>query len=94
MFSCLDISIASGPDGNSNKIIKICADGLSAAFAKLVNLSFSVEVFPEDWKVANVIPIFKRDDHQCKSNYCPVSLLDSFSKLLKKLFFSDYIIFC
>ena len=31
LFSCLDISKACGPDGISNKIIKICADGLSGA---------------------------------------------------------------
>ena len=45
LFRCLDISKACGPDGISNKTIKICADGLSGAFAKLVNLSFSVGFF-------------------------------------------------
>ena len=45
LFSSLDISKACGPDGISNKMIKICADGLSGAFVKLVNLSFSVGGF-------------------------------------------------
>ena len=87
LSSCLDISKACGPDGISNKIIKICADGLSGAFVKLVNLSFSVGVFPEGWQVANVIPIFKNDDRQSKSNNHPVSLLDSFSKITEKVVF-------
>ena len=87
LFSCLDVSKACGPDGISNKIIKICADGLAGAFAKLVNLSFSVGFFPDKWKVANVIPIFKKDDRQSKLNYRPVSLLDSFSKITEKVVF-------
>ena len=44
-------------------------------------------VFPEGWKVANVIPIFKKDDRQSKSNYCPVSQLDSFSNITEKVVF-------
>ena len=46
LFSCLDASKACGPDGISNMLIKICADGLSGAFTKLVNRSYSVGVFP------------------------------------------------
>ena len=46
-----------------------------------------MRVFPEGWKVANVIPSFKKDDRQSKSNYRPVSLLDSFSKIAEKVVF-------
>jgi hypothetical protein len=55
----VDISKACGPDGISNTIIRICADGITSAFTHLVNLSLLSGVFPEQWKVANVIPLFK-----------------------------------
>ena len=45
LFRCLDASEACGPDGISNKIIKICAHGFSRAFTKLVNISYSVRFF-------------------------------------------------
>jgi hypothetical protein len=46
------ISKACGPDGISNRIIKICVDGITSAFMYLVNLSLSSGVFPEQWKTA------------------------------------------
>ena len=76
-------------------IINICADDLSRAFAKLVNISYSVHVgfSGGNWKFANFIPIFKKYDRQSKLNYRPISLLDSFSKITEKVVFS-YTIFC
>ena len=43
--------------------------------------------YPDQWKLANVIPIFKKDDWQSKLNYRPFSLLDSFSKIAGKIVF-------
>jgi retron-type reverse transcriptase len=41
-------------------------------------------VFPEQWKMANVIPLSKTTfDRQSKINYRPISLLASLSKLTK-----------
>ena len=74
LLSSVNINKACGSDGISNKIIKICADGITKVFTDLVNLSLLSGVFPDDWKQANVTPIFKKDDRQLKSNYRPVSL--------------------
>ena len=38
--------------------------------------------------LANVIPIFKKDDRQSKLNYRPVSLLISLSKIMEKIVFT------
>ena len=85
----VDISKACGPDGISNRIIKICADGITSAFTYLVNLSLSSGVFPEQWKAANVIPLFKtKVDRESKLNYRPISLLDSLSKIIERVVFT------
>jgi hypothetical protein len=85
----VDIRKACGPDGISNRIIKICADGITSAFAYLVNLSLSSGVFPEQWKAANVIPLFKtKVDRESKLNYRPISLLDSLSKIIERVVFT------
>ena len=83
LLSSVDINKACGPDGFSNKIIKICADGITKVFTDLVNLSLLSGVFPDDWKQADVTPIFKKDDRQLKSNYRPVSLY----KIIEKVVF-------
>ena len=55
-------------------------------FTHICNLSFLTGVFPNNMKVAKVIPIFKNGNVHSFSNYRPISLLPQFSKVLEKLF--------
>ena len=80
----VDTSKACGHDGVENKIIQICCKGLSDSFTSLINFSFRLGEFPFQWKLANVIPLFKKDNRHLKTNYRPVSLLPSLSKFVKK----------
>ena len=47
----------------------------------------SEEKFPDAWKLANVTPIFIKDDRQSKVNYRPIFLLDSLSKITEIIVF-------
>ena len=42
-------------------------------------------VFPEKWKVAKVIPLFKGGDREKVGNYRPVSLLPLLGEMLEKI---------
>ena len=55
----------------------------------LVNRSFEEEVFPDIWKFANVIPIFKKGDKSQPSNYRPVALLSCIGKLQERIVFKN-----
>ena len=49
---------------------------------------------PEQLKIAKVIPIYKKENAEIFSNYCPVSILPCFLKILERLVFNrcvDYI---
>ena len=87
LLKTVDVCKACGPDGIGNRILKLCSGGIASSFSKLVNISLSSGVFPCQWKFANVIPLFKKDNRQCKLNYRPVSLLCSLSKILEKIVF-------
>jgi len=83
----LDISKACGADGISNKLLKLCQVGISRPLTHLINVSLASGKFPSEWKLANVLPLFKRDNRQLKGNYRPVSLLSALGKICEKIVF-------
>jgi hypothetical protein len=80
----LEVSKAIGPDGISPVILKECCDVLSPSLCVLFNLSLSKGYVPADWRLANVVPIFKSGDKQSIANYRPVSLLSIISKVFER----------
>ena len=50
-----------------------------------MNRSFNEGIFPEAWKIANVIPIFEKGDNFLPSNYRPVALLSCLGKLQERI---------
>ena len=70
----VDISKACGFDRLGNRIIKLCNTGFHPFFTRLINLCLSIGQYPTEWKLANVIPLFKNGNRQLKVNYRPVSL--------------------
>ena len=60
----------------------------------IINLSLKDQVFPDIWKQALVIPIYKGGQRNLPGNYRPISLLPILSKVLEKIMSSqirDYI---
>ena len=53
----------------------------------LFNRTLSEKVFPSFWKLAHVIPLFKKDDSSVVSSYRPVSLLSCVSKIMERIIF-------
>ena len=52
----------------------------------ICNLSFKNGVFPDQMKIAKIIPIYKSGKRENCTNYRPISLLPQISKILEKLF--------
>ena len=88
ILSHLNANKACGPDLISNKILKECATSLSEPLADLFNKSFNQGKFPQSWKHANVTPIHKKGDRQCKTNYRPISLLSNMSKVPERIIYN------
>ena len=47
--------------------------------------SFDTGIVPQDWRLANVTPLFKKGSKCYCGNYRPVSLTSCISKLMEKL---------
>ena len=44
--------------------------------------------FPAEWKKADLVPAYKKGDHQCVKIYSLVSLLPVFSKIFERLIYN------
>ncbi|XP_049317413.1 uncharacterized protein LOC125780017 [Bactrocera dorsalis] len=55
----LDPSKGPGPDGISNFFLRECAVGLCEPLSFLLNKSLKLGIFPNCWKDAYVVPVFK-----------------------------------
>jgi hypothetical protein len=83
----LDTSKATGPDGISPKLLHEAGYSIVPSLTRLINMSLSLSKVPKNWKLANVIPIFKSGEKSNMNNYRPVSLLSCVSKIMEKIVF-------
>jgi hypothetical protein len=75
---------SSSHDGISNKKLKAISKVILFPLSHLINISMKSGHVPDSWKVAKIIPLFKNGDPTQTTNYRPISLLCTFSKVLEK----------
>ena len=76
-----------GYDQISSKVLKSSLDLILPHLVHIVNLSFVNGVFPKELKIANIIPLFKSGNMSLFTNYRPISLLNTLSKVFEKVFY-------
>ena len=81
-----------GLDGISSKLIKIIEPAIIKPLTLLINQVLNTGIFPDELKIAKVIPIFKKDDPTLLKNYRPISLLSTLSKVIEKIIFYSIIV--
>ena len=75
---------ASGPDGITARLLKEAAGEIAPSLSRIYNKSLQRAVIPEDWKLANVVPVFKKGKKELVENYRPISLLAIISKIFER----------
>ena len=87
VLKLLDKNKACGPDLINPCLLKEGRAILSTKLCYIFNQSLSNSYFPSSWKLANVVPIFKKGDKTQSSNYRPISLLSCIGKVFEKCVF-------
>lgn len=83
-----------GYDEINTRIIKACTSELIEIMTYLINLSFSLGIFPESLKLSIVKPLYKTGEKSDVNNYRPITLIPIFSKIFEKCMYKRLIEFC
>ena len=79
-----------GLDSMSSFFLKVGMPVLAGSLSQFFNMSMSLGIFPEDWKIASVAPIYKDGSEDENSNYRPISVLPVISRLFEKLVYDQF----
>ena len=81
----ININKACGPDEIPGIVLKMCSDSVALPLSIIYKLIYNTGSLPSQWKLSNVVPIFKKGDSKQVSNYRPISLLCIASKIMERI---------
>ena len=93
IISTLSSSKATGHDRISPKLLKDSAGTITTGLTEIFNQSIASGVFPNDFKVAIISPIFKSESRLECNNYRPISVLSVVAKVFEKVISEQMSIF-
>lgn len=81
----LDPNKGAGPDGIPAYFVSQLAVPLHVPLTLIFNKSLSLGVFPSEWQIGSVIPVFKSGAKNDVTNYRQITILDVFAKVFESL---------
>ena len=87
-FKTLKGNKATGYNRVKGNIIMDVYDFIKVIFFKIFQASLEEAIFPEKFKIAKVIPAFKKDDKENIENYRPISIPSVFSKVFERIMYN------
>ena len=90
----IDTTKASAVPNIASKILKPALIALIDQITFIFNLCLSQNIFPNEWKIASIVPLPKEGDLSKCTNYRPISLLPLPGKILEHIMHSRIISLC
>ena len=85
----LNLRKSPGLDGISVRLLKDTSDVIAQPLANIFNLSLQTAIFPDEWKIAKVSPVFKEGNTTDCGNYRPISVISVVAKLFEGLVYNQ-----
>ena len=87
IISSFKVNKATGPSSIPNFILTKICNQISIPISMLINCSFETGTFPNNLKLAKIIPIHKKGSKLSVDNYRPISLLSNINKIFEKVMY-------
>ena len=85
LLESMKIDKSPGPDGIYPRILWEAREEIAEPLALIFRSSLASSIVPEDWRIANVVPLFKKGSRDHPGNYRPVSLTSVVGKVLERI---------
>lgn len=86
--SIKNATLSAGHDEIPGILVKRVGNIISKPLSIIINVSLQQGYFPENLKIAKVVPIHKSGDPSSFTNYRPISVLPVFSKVYERVVFN------
>eukprot|EP00061_Rhincodon_typus_P018153 g47207.t1 len=73
VLECIKVDKSPGPDQINPRTMQEAREEIVGALADIFALSLATAEIPEDWRVVNVVPLFKKGCKENPGNYRPLS---------------------
>ena len=83
----LDAKKATGLDRIPCKLLKLSSSIVGPSLAYIFKSCIDAEIFPNEWKIAKVTPLFKKGSKRELGNYRPISVFPLVSKVFEKIIY-------
>ena len=81
----LKLDKAAGDDNLSPRLLKSISSEIALPIAMLFRKSLDTGCVPQDWRTANITPLFKKGKRSHVENYRPVSLTSQICKIVESV---------
>ena len=89
LLSKLCKSKATGLDKISARFLRESADLVADHLCAIFNKSIVTGIFPDEWKLSKVIPLFKQGNRLNVNNYRPISVIPVVAKVFERIVYDQ-----
>ena len=80
---------ATGLDNISCRLLKEAGPIIATSLACMIDKTIDTGLFPSQWKMAKVFPLYKKGDRTDAQNYRPISVLPAISKICDRVVYDQ-----